>query len=187
MSARSIFLACLVCVIFQISGCHADGMRVRGENNSVMIKAIKYILDELAEDVHKKKGLVPPYLPVKNDTVTKWDTTYYTEHLHPADDIPEPEEYNANEMGLIVMSEYVVVDEEMGNNVSDFKTILKPLVTPPAQLELSPESAQPSDTIQPPDTIQSSDAIQPIAIISDDIDEVLIEEHFALPDFVTKD
>jgi len=137
-------------------------MKVRGENNSVMIKAIKYVLDELVEDVHRKKASLPPSLPVKNDTVTRWDTTYYTEGLHAASDTAESEEYNANEMGLIVMSEYVVLDERADTNASDFQTILKPLAVASATL------GQPDDIVNPDD------------FSSDDPEDEFLEEPFLL-------
>ena len=165
MLARSAFLVCLICVVFLTSGSHADVMKVRDESNSVLIEAIKYVLDDLAADVHKKHAS----LPVKNDTVTKWDTTYYVDGLHPLNSTSAPEKLNANEMGLIVMSEYIVIEESSNDTATDFQTTLKPLAAVSAAQQYA------------------SDIELPVLDSSYDEQDVFLEEPYLLPGPVTAD
>jgi hypothetical protein len=91
-------------------------MKLREESSSTIISTIKYILDELLLDLSP---------PLKTDIVfngtrqmlynssTKWNTEY-------SRDIPNVssvDEINANDFGILLMSEFVVDDDEL----PDFK------------------------------------------------------------------
>jgi len=125
---------CIVVFVFAITQpCRAQKMKQRSEEvTNSLVLGVKHILDELIEDVRLAKLKNAVKVSVQNSSAILWDATY---RVNGEEEIntTTPEDDSPNAVGMLVMSEFVLDDDEPDVPPHDnFKTTVQGL--PPVPL-----------------------------------------------------
>ena len=167
--SRRVFLCIVVLGAAITQPCYAGEMKVRSEEpTNTLVLGVKHILDELIEDVRLAKTRDA----VKNSSTVPWDTTYRVDGEEPSEDD------SANAEGILLVSEFVVEEDEIEDN---FKTTVQGLAAVPVRSwqENATQVAIDADTDTP---VPPSDVVLGETLnITDDVDMPVLGETLLPP------
>jgi len=133
--SRRVFLCIVVFVVAIRQPCSANEMKERSEEvTNTLVLAVKHILDKLIEDVRLAKIKNAVKTSVQNSSAIPWDTTYRANGEEPKMNTPAPEDNSPNAVGMLLMSEFIVEDNEPEVLPQDnFKTTVQRLLQVPVR------------------------------------------------------
>jgi len=129
-----VFLCIVVFVVAITQPCRAQETKQRSEEvTNSLVLGVKHILDELIEDVRLAKLKNSLKVSVQNSSAIVWDARYRVDGEEQIN-TTTPEDDSPNAVGMLVMSEFVLDDEEPDVPPQDnFKTTVQGLPPVPVR------------------------------------------------------